>query len=82
MHLNFIKTILQEKEAIHCIHCTLVRKFVPQAMKILAAKAAVNKEWEKLEKILAEPGGEKVIQALMQKTQNKDHQHHKQRPQK
>ena len=33
----------------------LVLKFnlVPQAMKIPAAKAAVNKEWEKLEKIPA-----------------------------
>ena len=33
----------------------LVHKFVPmrQAMKILAVKAAVDKEWEKLEKILA-----------------------------
>ena len=27
--------------------------FLPQALKILAAKAAVDKEWEKLEKILA-----------------------------
>ena len=36
-------------------HCNLVHKFipVPQAMKIPAAKAAVDKEWEKLEKILA-----------------------------
>ena len=36
-------------------HFTLVRKFIPisQAMKILAAKAAVDKEWEKLEKISA-----------------------------
>ena len=34
-------------------HCHLVHKFVPmpQAMKIPAAKAAVDKEWEKLEKI-------------------------------
>ena len=34
---------------------SLVHKFtpMPQAMKIPAAKAAVNKEWEKLEKILA-----------------------------
>ena len=33
----------------------LVHKFIlmPQAMKILAAKAAVDKEWEKLEKISA-----------------------------
>ena len=36
-------------------HCNLVHKFnpVPQAMKILAAKATVDKEWEKLEKISA-----------------------------
>ena len=34
-------------------HNNLVLKFIPmpQAMKILAAKAAVDKEWEKLEKI-------------------------------
>ena len=33
-------------------HYNLVHKFIPmpQAMKILAAKAAVDKEWEKLEK--------------------------------
>ena len=36
-------------------HCKLVHKFIPmpQAMKISAAKAAVDKEWEKLEKIPA-----------------------------
>ena len=36
-------------------HCNLVHKFIPipQAMKTPAAKAAVDKEWEKLEKILA-----------------------------
>ena len=36
-------------------HCDLVHKFVPmpQAMKIPAANAAVDKEWEKLEKISA-----------------------------
>ena len=35
-------------------HHNLVHKFipVPQAMKIPAAKAAVDKEWENLEKIL------------------------------
>ena len=34
----------------------MVHKFVPvpQAMKIPAAKAAVDKEWEKLEKISAQ----------------------------
>ena len=33
-------------------HCNLVHKFIPmpQAMKIPAAKAAVDKEWDKLEK--------------------------------
>ena len=36
-------------------HLNLVHKFIPmpQAMKIPAAKAAVDKEWEKLEKIPA-----------------------------
>ena len=36
-------------------HFNLVHKFIPmpQAMKIPAAKAAVDKEWEKLEKISA-----------------------------
>ena len=36
-------------------HYNLVHKFipVPQAMKIPAAKAAVDKEWEKLEKFSA-----------------------------
>ena len=50
-----MKTILQEKETIHCSINILVHKFIPmpQAMKIPAAKAAVDKEWEKLEKISA-----------------------------
>ena len=36
-------------------HYNLLHKFIPmlQAMKMLAAKAAVDKEWEKLEKISA-----------------------------
>ena len=36
-------------------HYNLVHKFIPmlQAMNIPAAKAAVDKEWEKLEKISA-----------------------------
>ena len=36
-------------------HFSLVHKFIlmPQAMKIPAAKAVVDKEWEKLEKISA-----------------------------
>ena len=38
-------------------HYNLVHKFIPmpQAMKIPAAKAAVDKEWEKLEKICSSP---------------------------
>ena len=49
-----MKTILQEKETINSLqHYNLVHKFIPmpQAVKIPAAKAAVDKEWEKLEKI-------------------------------
>ena len=50
-----MKTILQEKETIHYKNYYLVHKFIPmpQAMKIPAAKTAVDKEWEKLEKISA-----------------------------
>ena len=51
-----MKTILQEKETIHySITYNLAHKFIPmpQAMKIHAAQAAVDKEWEKLEKIPA-----------------------------
>ena len=50
-----IKTILQEKGDNSLQHYNLVHKFIPmpQAMKIPAAKAAVDKEWEKLEKISA-----------------------------
>ena len=46
------KTILQEKVENSLQHHNLVHKFIPmpQAMKIPAAKAAVDKEWEKLEK--------------------------------
>ena len=49
-----IKTILQEKETIH--HSTTIwftNLFMPQAMKIPAAKAVVDKERENLEKISA-----------------------------
>ena len=47
------KTILQEKETIH--YNITICKFIPmhQAMKIPAAKAAVDKKWKKLEKISA-----------------------------
>ena len=50
-----MRTILQERRTIHCsitIWCTKII-LMPQAMKIPAAKAAVDKEWEKLEKIPA-----------------------------
>ena len=50
-----IRTILQEKVRIHCNITIWFTKFIPMppAMKIPAAKAAVDKEWEKLEKISA-----------------------------
>ena len=50
-----MKTILQEKVTISLQHYNLVHNFIamPQAMKIAAVKAAVDKEWEKLEKISA-----------------------------
>ena len=45
-----MKIILQEKGENSLQHFNLVHKFIPlpQAMKIPAAKAAVDKEWEKL----------------------------------
>ena len=52
---SIINTILQEKERINSSqHYNLVHKFIPmpQAMKIPAAKAAVDKEWEKLKRFL------------------------------
>ena len=50
-----IKTLLQEKGESSSQHYNLVHKFIPmpQAMKIPAAKSAVDKEWEKLGKISA-----------------------------
>ena len=50
-----MRTILQEMATIHCNIKFLEHKFVPmlQDMKIPAAKVAVDKEWEKLEKIPA-----------------------------
>ena len=50
-----MRTILQEKGYNSLQHYNLVHKFIPmpQAMKIPAPKAAVDKEWEKLEKIPA-----------------------------
>ena len=51
-----MRSILQEKETINSPqHFNLVHKFIPmpQAMKIPAAKAAVDKEWRKMENISA-----------------------------
>ena len=51
-----MKTIVQEKVTIHCkITICLVHKFtpMPQAMKIPAAKAEGDKEWETSEEISA-----------------------------
>ena len=50
-----MRTILQEKGDNSLQHYNLVHKFipVPQAMKIPAAKAAVDKEWEQLKQIPA-----------------------------
>ena len=50
-----IKTMLQEKGENSLQHYNFVHKFIlmPQALKIPPAKAAVDKEWGKLEKILA-----------------------------
>ena len=55
IHYQIImKTILQEMETIHYSITIWFTIFpMPQAMKILAAKVAVDKEWEKLEKISA-----------------------------
>ena len=46
---------MQERETIHYNIKIFFHKFIPmpQAMKFPAAKAAVDKEWEKLEKIPA-----------------------------
>ena len=56
-----VKTILQERGDNSLQHYNLVHKFIPmpQAMKIPAAKTAVDKEWEKLEKIPAGVGPDK-----------------------
>ena len=50
-----VRTILQERGDNSLQHYNLAHKniLLPQAMKIPAAKAAVDKEWEKLEKISA-----------------------------
>ena len=50
-----MKTILQEKGDNSLQHYNLVHTFIPlpQAMNIPAAEVALDKEWEKLEKISA-----------------------------
>ena len=55
LHQISMRTILQEEGDNSLQQYNLVHQFifVPQAMEIPAAKAAVDKEWEKLEKIPA-----------------------------
>ena len=54
LYLIIMRTILQERGTIYCNIIIWYTNFhVPQALKIPAAKAAVDKTWEKLEKILA-----------------------------
>ena len=48
-----MRTILQERVALHCNKIWFTNFPMPQAMKTPAAKAAENEEWEKLEKIPA-----------------------------
>ena len=52
---NYHEDHIEGKGGTPLQHFNLVHKFIlmPQAMKIPAAKAAVDKEWEKLEKIPA-----------------------------
>ena len=45
-----MKTILEEKRDNSLQYYDLVHKFIPMPQAIPAAKAAVDKEWEKLEK--------------------------------
>ena len=52
LYLIMMRTTLQEKGTIHYSITNMVHKLCPQAMKIPAAKAAMD-EWEKPEKILA-----------------------------
>ena len=56
IHYQIImKTMLQEKDTFHHSIAIWHTKFIPmpQAMKIPAAKVAMDKEWEKMEKISA-----------------------------
>ena len=50
-----MRTIFRKREKFHYSTTSLLHKFIPmpQAIKIPAAKAAMDKEWEKLEKISA-----------------------------
>ena len=52
---NYHEDHIATKEDNSLQHCNLAHKFIlmPQAMKIPATKAAVDKEWEKHEKIPA-----------------------------
>ena len=56
-------------------HCDLVHQFIPmpQGMKILEAKEAVHKEWEKLQKLLAwQLSKVKSIREVFLEAQRKD----------
>ena len=55
LYRYIMRTTLQERVTIHCSITIWYTNFIPmpQAMTIPAAKAAVDKEWEKLEKIPA-----------------------------
>ena len=77
-----MRTVLQEKGNNSLQHCILVDKFIPllQAMKIPAATAAVDKEWEKLEIVLAwdlTKVSERWFWFLCNIHWTEDHQHHK-----
>ena len=55
IHYQIImRTILQEKVTVHCNITIAIHNFLMlQAMKITQAKAAVDQEWKKFEKIPA-----------------------------
>ena len=67
-----MKIALQEKGFNALGHYHIVRKFIPvhQAMKIPDAKAAVDKGWEKLEKLRAK-------QMTKAKSKNKSSKRHR-----
>ena len=59
LYRNIMSTTSQEEGTLHCSITIWYTNFPePQAIKIPAAKAAVDKEWEKLEKI---PRGTKQV---------------------